>query len=548
MKDLLNAVEPALSYAREQLRRMEDAGDAPPVPESRAAYEAVRSARAFLDLHRPPVYREYEPDRVLASQVRAAPEREVVRLDPVDSCVGDPDQVRLAVELVVRNVVLEADAVLIVELFQEEDVPRLSVELDGPGRFADPLSFDGFQALPLEDLRTRWTAITRGGRIDKTVNGLVFRLKGVRVVPESAQGLDDFLGALRTAEDRLRLLVKAARAAEEGGPPPSDWKAVAVAAREDVETALAAVESGMRGAEPASLGALVEESAAEARAALESQGIALEIWCDRNVPPIVMIRERMAGGLRSLFHWAGAVVPAGGSVSVLVDYDDAGRAAALVATFDGLTAPATEGAYLASLRRTVEEAHGGTLEFESTERNATLTLTLPDPVGKRLDEAIPHWDRFSERSRQYLRLLKSGGPGLPEEVLLEGILEDELERWLLPRLEAAPAVNLAHELPPTNEGLEGSSPERLAKALDQIRRRKVKKEVVRPSYAAEILWAYRADERSRRAVGADRLDEDAIRTLCRGLLRKPPAYVDCLRAIAEALDDSHREQGSNPSR
>jgi hypothetical protein len=153
----------------------------------------------------------------------------------------------------------------------------------------------------------------------------------------------------------------------------------------------------------------------------------------------------------------------------------------------------------------------------------------------RLDEWIPGWEGFGDRSRQMLRILKSGGPMPPEEFLLEGILEEELERWLLPKLEAPGAVNLAHELPANHSDLPGASPERLEKALGQIRKRKPRKEVVRPAYAAEILWAYRDDARSRAAVGTERLEISQLRALCEALLRRPPDYVVALRLVAVAL-------------
>ncbi|MBN2309498.1 MAG: hypothetical protein JXR94_11035, partial [Candidatus Hydrogenedentes bacterium] len=139
------------------------------------------------------------------------------------------------------------------------------------------------------------------------------------------------------------------------------------------------------------------------------------------------------------------------------------------------------------------------------------------------------------RSRQVLRLLKSGGEGPPEGFLLAGVLEEELERWLLPRLASAPVCNIAHEMAAGDDGLPGGAPQRLDKALGQIKRGKPRKEICKPPYAAEILWAFRAQERYREAVGAERLSQEDIEFLCRAMSGDRPDYAACLRLIARAV-------------
>jgi hypothetical protein len=381
----------------------------------------------------------------------------------------------------------------------------------------------GFLEVPYDELALRWTAVTRGGRIDKTAYGLNLRLKGVRAVPESKAGLDAHAATLQTVEERLHGLSKTFAPAE---------LREALAA---VESILKALEETERAGEPANLCGLVQEVVSDMTPELQRAGITIDLWCDSAIPPIPLRRDRMRAFFVNALRWAATELLAGGSVSLLVDYDARGRLAGIVLALNGLRGPLKDRARVASLRRSVVEVHGGRLDLESTDTSATLTATLPDSIGRCLDEWIPGWDAFGDRSRQMLRVLKSGGPTPPEDFMLEGVLEDELERWLLPKLEAPAAVNLAHELTTDHPDLPGSSPERLEKALGQIRKRKPRKEVVRPAYAAEILWAYRDDARSRSAVGTENLELGQLRALCEALLKRPPDYVVALRLLARTL-------------
>ena len=156
-----------------------------------------------------------------------------------------------------------------------------------------------------------------------------------------------------------------------------------------------------------------------------------------------------------------------------------------------------------------------------------ISLTIPDPIGVALNDWIPGFDVFSERSIQMLRLLKSGGQAPPEDLILGGVLESELERWLMATLAASPAVNVAHELD------KEKNPPRVAKALGQIRRGKPKKEICAPPYAAEIIGAFRSDERGRHALGLGAFESEEIDALLNGLTSKPLGYLTCLRLLVK---------------
>jgi len=499
-RELYERIEPALAYARACLR----------VGSTAEAREALEAARDLVDLYRQPAYASYKPDAVIEDRQRVLSNgRHVLAVEAVSPCIGDGEQVGRCIAALVRNVELGPESVLVVEVFQD-DVPVVTLTFDGPGRFPAKLSFAGYPALGMEELAERWTLATRGGRIDKTRYGLTLRLEGIREPPPFVEGLDPLIARLD----------EAIAAAEPAGA---------------LEAALAIVDGEHRPPEPADVAALLANVMKERRPTLEHHGLAFETLCDRTLPPVVISRARFIRFLDNLVNYAVVVLPPGAGGSMLLDYDSRNRNVGMVVVMDGVPAEPAALPYLASMRRAIEEGHGGTFDLSADGGAATITVTLPDPVGRVLDEWLPGFEVFSDRSKQMLRLLKSGGQTPPADLLLEGILHDELERWLLPGLAQALAVNLAHDLAPTPGALPGASADRLAKALAQIKRGKPRKEIAKPPYAAEILWAYRIDERHRKAVGTEHLDEDALRRLCTGLLETPPAYVECLRIIARAL-------------
>ena len=256
----------------------------------------------------------------------------------------------------------------------------------------------------------------------------------------------------------------------------------------------------------------------------EARRIQVQSMFDPALPPLLVKRGRLQTFWGNLFAYAQRAVNEGGSITVTAEYDREHREATLTATFASEMLGALDNVYEASLRRAIEDQDGA---FDRTQSDGTVSITaiLPDKVAQALNEWIPGYEAFSERSKQVLRLIKSGAPIPSEEVFLAGILEEELERWLLPLLEQPLAVNLAHNL------LDGN--ERRKKALTQIRKGKVKKEIAGPAYAAEILAAYNADDRHRSAVGAQSLGKDGVDRLSKMLGQPTPDYTECLRTIAK---------------
>ena len=64
--------------------------------------------------------------------------------------------------------------------------------------------------------------------------------------------------------------------------------------------------------------------------------------------------------------------------------------------------------------------HDGVVEVADDASGLTVSIKLPDVVGRTLDAWLPGWEAFSERSQQMLRLLKSGGQAPPEEFISGG--------------------------------------------------------------------------------------------------------------------------------
>ena len=278
----------------------------------------------------------------------------------------------------------------------------------------------------------------------------------------------------------------------------------------------------------------MNEVAGEFRERLETRAVELETLFASELPAVAILRQRLRTLFVNAFTLAAGAVTRGGSIALLFEYQAAARALECLLTIEGAERTPMDEAYAASFRRVIEDDHGGACACTFDRRSVTVAATLPDPVGRALDEWIPRFDVFSDRSQQMLRLLKSGGDAPPEDLILPGVLDEELRRWLMPKLDQAAAVNIAHELRPGQDPLPGGSPERLAKALAQIRRGKPRNEIVKPAYAAEMLHAFRTDERRRRAIGAESLDAHAIERLCTALIQQPPDYAEALRLIARA--------------
>jgi hypothetical protein len=496
--ELLERIEPPLAWAREAAAAHDET----------RARDVVAACADYLTLYRPARYEEYQPALALEPLYN-----ELKRRDDVDAdfespppCIGDPEQVAIAACSFVRDIVLRDESRLVTELFHEQDVTRLDLNLDGPGHFDDPVWLGGMVRVSRDELNERWTYATRGGRIDPIANGYSLRVTGVRKPPEPVDDIEPLIHVLRM-QGKLH---------------------------DALETALHVIDGPPATPSPADLGALIMSVVAEERPHADARRIDVQTLIEPNLPALQMTRARLRIYLQSLLRWVCVSLPERGTLTILCDYTPGDRVMDVVATAAGPGARYDDRGYAASMRRAVVDAHGGTVEVEIAGETLTVAASLPDPIGRALERWIPGFEAFSMRSQQMLRLLKSGGPTPPEEFLLGGVLEEELERWLLPRLQEPVAVNVAGEIAVKDAGRAGSSVDRLKKALQQIQKGKVKKEIAQPGYAAELLWVFRGDDRKRGAIGAERLTVDDIEALAAHLWSSPPRYVEALRIIANA--------------
>jgi len=518
MEDVIEAVEPVLSFVRSVLRDP----DVVPDCDLSAIGPALDACYRYLDLYRYPSYKTYNPGALIESHLDVlADEAHTFDVGTVEDCVGDRAQVYHGLYLLIRGVFLEEESELVSELLDQDGIPSLSLTFDGPGRFPDPMAAFGFPRVDMEEFGRRWTLATRGGRIDTIRNGLLLRFTGMRVLPEVAPELEALRGAVQEAQRAW---------ADRGSDRGSVDKTL-----ERVERALELADGKGHRREPAEIEALVGEVTEAYRGRLADRGITIKTRFKKALPPLAVYRRRLRFFFRNVFHYAETVLSRGGAVSVLADYDSARRVAEIDIAIEGTQPNSGDGVLVASMRRALCETHGGGFALDVSDKRVTIAVALPDPVGRELDALIPGVERFSERSLMILRLLRSGGETPPPELLLGGVLEEELERWLLPVLKEAPAVNIAHEVILENPGLAGSSPERLKKALGQIKRGRPHKEIARPAYAAEILYAFSIDERRRKALRAEHMEPGSLQELADALLEDPLDYFACLRLIGRAL-------------
>jgi len=497
-------IEPVLAYARERLLEDDPAG----------ARRALGAALTWLELHRPPVYEAYQPATLVKDRLRGLEDdAHDFHIEEVAECAGDVEQIVSCIKTVIESAILEAESSLVVDVFRQEDpidkdgVPCVALGFDGFGRIPEDILVGGFLPVPLEDIGVRWTLATKGGRIECAPNGVALRLKGVRKMVEPTT-------AYELLRDEVETAAKACKAGDTS------------AAQSALTDALALLDEDDRPAEPADIKALVQEVAKETAAVLQNRHIDIDSLFAPELPPILVKRSRLRSFFLHLLNYATRAIGKRGAIVIVGDYTH--RSAELSITFEVPDVPEVlepmDAAYAASLRRVIEE-QGGSFTQARQGQTISITATLPDKVALALDEWIPGWDVFSDKSKQVLRLIKSGGPLPPVEIFLAGMLEEELERWLLPLLEQPAAVNIAHELKDGND--------QRKKALTQIRKGKVKKEAVGPAYAAEILAAFNADDRHRSAIGAQSLGQDGVQQLSKMLAQGTPDYVQCLREIAK---------------
>ena len=530
MDAVAKTIEPAVAQIRERLAACAR-GAHDPAEATAELLSILDAMKRFLDIFRPPEYKTGDPGPWLKQHAPTLEnQRCSITAESAQPCVFDPDQVLACVSTLIENAELYEDAVLLAELLDEDDLPRIALNFDGPGAFPKRLRVGGLFPLALDTLCVRWTVATRGGRIQRSPSGLELRLKGMREPDESDARVMPLLEGLQ----KLEHAVKACARALDSGSDPAPAIAEAL---EETERYLILLDGGEQKPEPGDLRRTIEEAIAVHAAEAAERAIEVIFFSETAIPPLLMTRTVLVRVWEAVLQHAFRVLPRGGSVSLMLGYLREANEAVVMIGVEGGQCSHDETMYCASIRRGIEALHQGEVEMAPEKNGLLLNLKISDRVAKALDAWLPGWRAFSEQSRQMLRLLKSGGEAPPEDFILGGILENELERWLLPLLTEPAAVNVAHDGVAALEGLPGASSERLDKALAQIKRGKPKKEIVRPPYAGELLWVFRAPERARKALRLDRLDEEALRDLCEGLLQTPADSLRCLRHVARVVEE-----------
>lgn len=465
------------------------------------AADTLRAAYEYLDLYRPSALKTSSAAAALREYVGGLTNEQCAfNVEPVHDSTFDAQQVQTCVQMLVQSVEPDEEAALVGEVFDLEGAPCIALTLEGPGRFRQTFDVDGLLPVSLEEIEARWTSATRGGRFDRTSNGLLLKLTGQRMPPEPTD-----------AYEPLRLAVE---------------EALLSNSPESLDNAFALVD-GAAGLRPADVRALLSDTIEPQREELTQASITLDTLFSTNLPPVMMQRNCLRRFVESVLLYAKMAMPEGGTLALLLDYDVTRRVAEIVADLSGKVQPPGNPSIAASMRRAIEDVHGGVFAIDTDVRRIAITAGLPDSVGRALDAWIPQCDSFSERSLLVLRLLKSGGQTPPEDLLLAGVLEEELERWLLPKLSEAAAVNVAHDIV--------ANVPRLEKALGQIKRGKPKREIVRPGSAADLLRAFNGNERARKAIGIDGLSLEEVERLAAGLSAATPDYAECLRIVARGV-------------
>lgn len=521
-------IEPPLCWAGERVSQTE----------WEEAHAALRSICNLLRLHRPPNYVEYDPARLLEVALEGAG-RYTISMEGLQgkSLIGDPDQITAMVRILLEAAVLEFDASLAFSLVASPNgTASLLICMDGPGRIPELLRLEGAIELPFPALADAWTAATRGGRIDRVSSGLDLRLEGQRVLPKTESGFDPLFQIVSRAEEHLQLI----EAGTCGGSAPAHAKE----AGDCIAQAIAILNKNNVAPCATDMANLLRDSVRANGIYLDNASILLDIECAPDLPPVEVCRGGLLRFFANAFKHTRVVLERGGRLSILVEYERVARAVSILFAGEGDISARTDTPMIASMRRCVVEQHEGSFEYDADPDGFTMTARFPDRVGRRLEVWIRGFDAFSPVSVQMLRLLKSGAPTPPEDFILQGVLEDELERMLLPYLGVAPATHLASELLPGSRMLAGSSINRQSKVLSQISRGRAKKEICRPPYAGELIWMYAKDERHRAAIGMQTVSEDTLREISQALLLSPIDHVLCLRMLAEILSRREDRSGS----
>lgn len=490
-------IEALCAFARECLEQNRPAD----------ARKALDAGRATLALYAPPNYIRFSPPDDLGPRMQSlASETCTVDIQPAPVCWGDLENIWTCIQSLLQAAILEADAVLQVEIFDDQTSPCIAVSIDGPGRFPLVIPSAGFIPLSQEAWGGQWTLASRNGRIDTLPNGFLLRLTGQRMAPEPCPDVVPYIEAIDAA-----------------------LAAGSIAA---LDQALLAMEGESPAREPVGIKAVWTETADIVQQDFLSRGIAIETLIDPSIPPLQLNRRCLRACFLHFLHWAEDAIPSAGSITFMADYQPASRTVNLALSFNGSRLSPLPAYHASALRLLAAQRLGGTIQIDRATDTAQVDIALSDETGRILDQWMPGFDRFAEPARQMLRLLKSGAPAPPEEFLLGGILESELIRWLMPKLTPATVAHLAHELPDTEPDLPQGAAPRRKKALEQIRRGKPRKEILDPSHAAEILWAIRKHERMLRAMSLEKIPAAALEELAQKLRLGAAHYLTCLRLLA----------------
>lgn len=467
----------------------------------------LTAARDYATLFTDPDLALYKPENIFQTFVIHFPPSSFdIRIDHVrDERVGDGERMSACVGALLEAMERGPNTILMVEIFEEEEnsmmIPRMGIGFSGPGHVPDDFRYAGLFPMTLVELSNCWTLATSGGRIDRTDNGVELRLHGMRMPPESLE----IAGRIAACIGRTPTVAGAAEALaliEDTSPP-----------------------------DMVDLERLFIESLGAQEHTLSQGGIAHSYSFGEPFPQLPLNRVRMQGFFANLFAWAVVGMPGGGTLEVLAEYDADTREATGIITLSAAEGEIKRTPHAAMLLRAIRH-HGGNIEIDTDASEASITFTLADTIGQTLDTWLPGWQSFGPESRKYLRLLKSGAQAPPEDFILSGILEQELEGWLLPRLQEPATLNIVKDSHFKNDGLKGSIKERMQKALDQVGRGKPKKEICQPQYAGELFWAFRTNMRQRAALGTQVLTDEELQALCEGLLAKPVDPRACLTLLA----------------
>lgn len=530
--DVLDYALPGVILAAEALARGPGAAG-----EARDALTAVRRALLATDPAGETV--SYDPRQAFAGMADALAGVPIAAdLELVTERRGHPDSLAAIVQGVACAARLESGARLLVELYEEPDrhgapLPRVALTIDGTGAFdAWFLRFGADVATPRAWAERCWTEATRGGRIDWSMGRVELLLSGEREVIAR----EPAAGALRErVESALHALRLHAACVESGAKDAAEAAEALAEASGHVAGMLTAAQGS--GPEPSSVAAAAAESARRMGALLEAHGVRTELHCEGTMPAIAVRRRTLVRAFDWAQRLAVASLPSGGIVTMLAEYEAGPRSAALLWTYSGSKCTLAERPLLGAIRWAIATAHGGAFAWATAAKEGDLEMRLPDGVGSALDARLPGWDRLGARAAQMLRLLWSGEAAPPEEVVLPGLLEHVLEQWLLPRLGEARAQHLAHELEKETKALAWRSPERMAKALGQVRRGKPRKELAEPGYAAELISLARSGDAARRVLGLEGAEDGEVAALCTALTADPIDFLACLRMVAGLLPD-----------